>query len=366
MYMSIISKYISKNFLTMFVGILFVLVFVIFMVQFSRIFSYAMQYGANIFWVMGMTVYLLPDILVLGFPISFQIALLMTLTNLSKTGEILALRAAGLSFKEITKPIFYIAVFITLLMIFLNGFLSPIALRNLEDQKDEISSNISKISLEPRTFVDLGDWELYAEEADAKRRNFTQIYLTRKNDDSALNTKINAYKGKIITENSGIKIFLTKGQMQRLEEQEENKIITAEFDKLDIFISLAPKNTKRQLKPLEQTTPQILEAIYKNNIKEDFNEYQSQPGTRLSWAFAPLIFFFLTCPVAFIKGKSANRAAAMACSILFIAGYFGLLTVLRDMSEKLTNIPAALLLPLATPIVGFIIGKILWDKRLKH
>lgn len=352
----------------MFVGILFVLVFVIFMVQFSRIFSYAMQYGANIFWVMGMTVYLLPDILVLGLPISFQIALLMTLTNLSKTGEIIALRAAGLSFKEITRPIFYISVFITLLMVCLNGFLSPIALKNLEEQKEEISSKISKISLEPRTFVNLGDWELYAEEADAQRRNFTHIHLTRKNDNTALNTKINAAQGKVETGSSGIKIFLTKGQMQRLgEEEENNKIITAEFDKLNIFIPLAQKNDNKDLKPIEQTTPQILAAIYKGTVNKEYaNEYQSQPGMRLAWAFAPLIFFFLTCPVSFIKGKNTNKAGAMVWSLVFIAGYFGLLTVFRDTSEKLTIVPVALLLPLAVPLLGYIIGKILWNKRLKH
>ena len=56
----------------------------------------------------------------------------------------------------------------------------------------------------------------------------------------------------------------------------------------------------------------------------------------------------------------------MGFSLVFILGYFGLLTVLRDMSEKATNIPFALLLPLATPLLGFVIGKILWNKRLKN
>lgn len=363
--MSIISKYISKNFLTMFAGVLFVLVFVIFMGQFSRIFSYAMEYGANVFWVMSMVIYLLPDILVLSIPIAFQIALLMVLTNLSKTGEILALRAAGLSFKEITRPIFYAAVFLTFLIILLNGFLSPMSLRSLEQEKNELSSKISKISLEPRTFINLGDWELYADEADSARRNFTQVHLTRKNDDTALNTKINSAFGKITTENNGIKVSLRKGQMQRLEEQD--KITTAEFDKFNLFIPLAQKTQKRDLRPIEQTTPQILKAILKGKVKqEDLSEYKSQPGYRLAWALAPLVFFFLTCPVAFIKGKSANRAAAMAFSLLFILGYFGLLTVLRDMSEKSGNIFLGLIIPLFTPLVGFIIGKILWAKRLKH
>lgn len=352
----------------MFVGILFVLVFVIFMVQFSRIFSYAMQYGANIFWVMGMVVYLLPDILVLSLPISFQIALLMILTNLSKTGEILALRAAGLSFKEITKPIFYISIFLTILMISLNGFFSPIALKNLAEQKKEISSKISKISLEPRTFINLGDWELYAEDADAKRRNFTHIHLTRKNDDTALNTKINASQGKVVTEDNSIKIFLTKGQMQRLEQEENNnKIITAEFDKLNIYIPLSQKSDSKELRPIEQTSLQLLAALYDGTAnKEKIGEYQSQPGMRLAWALSPLIFFFLTCPVSFIKGKNTNRAGAMVWSLIYIAGYFGLLTVLRDMAEKLTVLPAALLLPLSIPLIGYIIGKILWNKRLKH
>ena len=80
----------------------------------------------------------------------------------------------------------------------------------------------------------------------------------------------------------------------------------------------------------------------------------------------PLIFFFLTCPVAFIKGKSANRAAAMAFSLVFILGYFGLLTVLRDLAEKLPLVILALFLPLLTPAIGFIIGKISWNKRLKN
>ena len=351
----------------MFVGVLFVLVFVVFMVQFSRVFSYAMKYGANIIWVMSMIIYLLPDILVLSLPISFQIALLMTLTNLSKTGEILAMRASGLSFKEITRPIFYIAVLLTLILISLNGFFSPIALRNLEKQKDKLSSQISQISLEPRTFINLGDWELYTDEADKARRNFTNVHLTRKNDNSALNTKINAAQGKITYENEGIKILLSKGQMQRLEEQEQNKIITAEFDKFNLFIPLVQKSTKHELKPVEQTTPQLLENLFKGTYqKKDFEELKSQPGTRLSWAFAPLIFFLLTCPVAFIKGKSANRAAAMAFSLVFISFYFGLLTVLRDVAEKCPGVTFALFIPLFTPLIGFIVGKILWNKRLKH
>ena len=121
----IIFRYISKNLLVFFLGVLFVFVFVVFMGQFSKIFTYAMTFGADMLWVFNTMLYMLPDILVLSIPMAFQIAILMTLTNMSQTGEIMALRAAGLSFKEISRPIFITAVLVSGLMFFFNRLFKP-------------------------------------------------------------------------------------------------------------------------------------------------------------------------------------------------------------------------------------------------
>lgn len=185
----IIFRYITKNLLTFFIGVLFIFVFVVFMAQFSKIFTYAMTYGADMLWVLSTMVYMLPDILVLSVPMAFQIAILMTLTSMSQTGEIMALRAAGFSFIEIARPILIIAVVLSGMMIYLNGWLSPQGRHKVEEAKKDIASKISKVNIEPKTFIDMGDWDMFAEDVNKKQKTLSQVHLSRKNDETALSTK---------------------------------------------------------------------------------------------------------------------------------------------------------------------------------
>lgn len=362
----IIFRYIIKNILIFFFGVLFVFVFVVFMGQFSKIFTYAMTFGADIFWVFHTVMYMVPDILVLSIPMAFQIAILMTLTNMSQTGEIMALRAAGLSFSEISRPILVSAIAACAVMFALNGFLSPIGRHKVELAKRDIASKISKVNIEPKTFIDIGDWDLFAEGVDKKHKTLRQVHLARKNDKTALSTKVNAAEGKINIGGSGISLDLFKGQMQRLDSLETRKIITAEFDKYSIFIPLQQKQEKRRnIKAAELTTPQIFDALKNEEITEkEFITYRPEPMLRLAMALAPLIFFFLSCPIAFVTDKKAGRAGAMIFSIVFIFSYFALLTVGGNIGEKahisLLNYGA----PLLPVIVGLAASWYLWRKRL--
>ncbi len=364
---SIISRYIGRNLLTYFGGILFVLLFVIFMGQFSRMFTYALRYGASLGWVAQIMLYMLPDILVLSIPIAFQISILMTLTALSQSGEVMALRAAGLSFFQIARPVLAVAIFLSALLIYFSGWLSPIGRHKIEEAKEDIVNKITKVNLEARTFINLGDWDIFAQDVNKKKNTLTQISMSRKNDDSALSTKINAQNGKVRLQNDGIELTLSQGQMQRLSDLQTRKIITADFDKFIVFIPLSKKAglSPRNIKAVELTTPQILEQLKNPSLSEkDRSDYKPEPAFRLSFSLAPLIFFLLSCPVAFVITKKAGRAAAMGYSILFLFGYFGLLTVGGHIGESFSFAPVAYGAPLLPVIVGGFLGRHLWRKRL--
>jgi lipopolysaccharide export system permease protein len=359
-------KYIAKNTLQFFLGVLFVLVFVVFMGQFSRLFTYAMKYGADMLWVMSVAVYLMPDILALSIPISFQIAILMTLTSMSQSGEVMALRAAGFSFKEIAKPIFVIAAVLCGTMLYLNGWLSPQGRHYVEESKEDIATRITKVAIEPRTFVDVGDWDIFAENVDKKANILYQVYLTRKNDNTALSTKINSSEGRIKLDKAGINLSLSKGQLQRLDSLESRKIITAEFDECFVFIPLSQKSgEKRNYKSSELTTPEIIGHIISGDISPELlADYRPEPAYRLSMALAPLIFFFLSCPVAFVTNKKAGRTSAMVFSIVFIFAYFGFITIGNIVGEKVHFFPVSCFAPLLPVIAGAVVSYYLWRKKL--
>lgn len=364
----IIFRYTAKNLLQFFFGILFVFVFVIFMGQFSRIFTYATDYGANMFWVISMMGYLLPDILVLSIPMAFQIAILMTLTSMSQSGEIMALRAAGFSFKEISKPIFITAALLSMIMIYLNGWFSPVCRHEVEESKKDIASRITKVNIEPRTFIDLGDWDIFVEGADKKGTVLEQVYLTRKKDNTALSTKVNAATGKLEFEKDGLILNLENGQMQRVDSLDSRKIITAEFESYDLYIPLSQKSgKKRDIKPAEMTTPQLIENIKAGTLTpKELKGSRPEPMNRLVMALSPIIFFFLSCPVAFVTDKKAGRAGAMIFSIVFIFSYFGLLTVGKNIAEKFTVAFIMYGGPAIALIAGAVCGYILWRKKLSN
>ncbi len=364
----IIPRYISKNLLTFFLGILFVFVFVVFMGQFSKIFTYAMSYGADMLWVLSTMVYMMPDILALSIPMAFQIAILMTLTSMSQSGEIMALRAAGFSFSEITRPILTLAVILSIAMIYLTGWLSPQGRHNVEEAKEDIASKISKVNIEPKTFIDMGDWDMFAENVNKKANTLYQVHLSRKNDKDALSTKVNAAEGKISVNNSGISLKLEKGQMQRVESLESRKIITAEFDSYNIFIPLAQKAEKERVPRVsELTTPEILALVNVGFLRgKQEIEARSEPSFRLAMSLAPIVFFFLSCPVAFVTNKKAGRAGAMIFSILFIFSYFGLLTIGGNIGEKFQFYAIPYIAPLLPVFAGLIISYKLWKKRLSN
>ncbi|MDR1123772.1 MAG: LptF/LptG family permease [Elusimicrobiota bacterium] len=364
--MSIISLYISRNMLRFFAGVLFVFIFVVFMVQFSQIFTYAMQYGADMLWVLGTAAWLLPDIFALSIPIAFQIAILMTLTSMGQNGEIMALRAAGFSFREIARPILAAAILLCALMLWLTGWVSPRGRLRVYEAKEDIAAKITKVNIEPKTFISLGDWDLFAENVDKKTNVLEGVHLSRKNDASALSTKVNAADGKIDVGGAGINLVLNKGQLQRLDARAERKIITAEFRRYNIYIPLSQKTaSKRVLRAAELTTPQLLAALRGGKIKaQDAKTYRPEPAYRVSMSLAVLAFFVLGCPAAFVTTKKAGRGAAMLFSIVFIFAYFGLLTVGDVLGRQLGAGAAAFCAPLLPAALGLCGGWYWWRKKL--
>ena len=154
--------------------------------------------------------------------------------------------------------------------------------------------------------------------------------------------------------------------MQRVDSLETRKIVTAEFDRYNIFIPLTQKpDKKRNIKPAELTTPQIIQKLQDKELPHKLLvEYRPEIMSRIVLSLAPIIFFFLSCPVAFVTDKKAGRAGAMIFSIVFIFSYFALLTVGGNIGEKahisLLNYGA----PLLPVIVGLAASWYLWRKRL--
>ena len=271
---SIFTWYIAKSLLTFFVGVVGILMFVIFMTQFIRIVDMAMTYGTSWGWIASSLINVLPNVFTMAAPMAFQIAVLLTLTNMSEQGELIALRAAGFSFKEIVRPLFFCALGLTVILFAFSNWVTPRSYKRLIDRREEAREKITKVTLEPKTFLDLGEWDLYLEELE-KDDVARLIHLIRKQDKDALSTKVNASSGKIILTDKAIGLQLKDGQMQRIDAKDPTSIVAANFDTYTMNIALT-RQQYRAPRIGEMSTSKIFRQLRQGGLSpEQKAEYRA-------------------------------------------------------------------------------------------
>ena len=359
---AIFTRYIAKSLITFFCGVVGILMFVIFMTQFIRIMNMAMTYGTSWGWIASSLLNVMPDVFTMAAPMAFQISVLLTLTNMSEHGELIALRAAGFSFKEIVRPLAFCAIALTALLFCLSNWVTPRSYKRLLDRREEARQKITKVTLEPKTFLNLGEWDLYLEELDEDTDEAQMIHLIRKKDDGALSTKVNATSGKVILTDKAIGLQLKDGQMQRIDAKDPSAIVAANFDTYTMSISLT-RDHHRSLRVGEYTTTKIFRLLRTGGLSpEQKAEYRTDVSMRNVMAFSPLILLFISCPLGFSLGKRSNRGWGMLFSLIIIFVFYMLLTLGLSIGNQFAwlSYPAPWL-PIA---VGAAAGCYLWKKRL--
>lgn len=358
----IFTKYIAKSLLTFFAGVVGILTFVIFMNHFIRILDMAMTYGTSWGWIISSLLNILPDVFTLAAPMAFQIAILLTLTNMSEHGELIALRAAGFSFKEIVRPMLFCAAGLSVVLFISSNWLTPHSYKRFMERREEARQKITKVTLEPKTFLNLGEWDLYLEELDERTDVARQIHLIKKKDAGALSTKVNANSGKIVLTDRAIGLQLKDGQMQRIDAKDPTGIVAANFEDYTMSISLTRDHRRRQ-RVAELTTTKMLRILRRGALSpEQKAEYRTEISVRNVMAFSPLILLFVSCPLGFSLGKRSNKGWGMLFSVIIIFTFYLLMTLGLSIGKKygLLAYPA----PWLPVFAGAGAAWYLWKKRL--
>lgn len=363
MRISIFSKYIAKSWAVFFGGVLGILTLVIFMNHFIRIVKTAMTYGTSWGWIALSLLHMLPDVLCLSAPMAFQISILLTLSTMSEQGELIALRAAGFSFKAIVKPLLVCAVALSAALFVSNNWITPHSFKRIVILRDEAHSKITKVNLEPKTFLDLGDWQLYVENLDENTHEAQQIHLIRKNDSGALSTKVNAAKGRVLLTKTAIGLYLKDGQMQRLDDKDPSSFIAANFEDYTMTIPLTRAH-EREIRAAELGTPRLIRYIHKHPTmsQQKKNEFRTEASLRNVLAVSPIVLLLISCPIGFSLGKRTNKGWGMLFSVIIIFTFYVIGACGVALGKKYACL--SYIAPWLPIVIGLILAKYLWKKRL--
>lgn len=107
-----------------------VLAFTVILVAGDLLFKVAemiIEKGISLVTVLKLFVYKLPSVVVLTLPMSCLLSTLLSFGNLSSNSEIVALKASGVSFQRIVRPVLFGSALVALFALFMNETVVPIA-----------------------------------------------------------------------------------------------------------------------------------------------------------------------------------------------------------------------------------------------
>ena len=337
------------------------------MVNFIQMVTEGALKGFSFYFLFKSILYLLPNIISLSLPLSFLMAVLLSLGQLSHEGEIVAMRAGGFSFPEILEAMFWASVLACSVLLVVNNWLGPSALKRSADYTRTMINRVTRVELKPRTFQKVADWIIYSDEVDAAVSALKGVKLIRRvnaRNTPVFVTKINAEEGTYsVLRERGIAIELRSGQFSQTDYKDAGKVLYGDFSSYRTLIPFfSDAEGARKLYPREIPTSGLLRRLSEGALEAGVaDKYRIEIVSRFAMALAPLVFFLVGAPLGVVLEKK-SRSAGFTLSLLIIFLYYGFSIISIVLTRKhFWLFPWAMFCPAAA---GAALGGWMWKKRL--
>jgi len=288
----IYQSYILRSSLINWLGITFVLIVLIWFSRAIPFMSFITENGIEIADFLYLFVLILPWILIYLVPISFFIAILLSLNRLLHNNEITILKNCGLSNLKIAQPTIFFGLILTLFTYFLSFYLMPFANKQLRISKYNIQNNYTNLSFVPQTFESLNQITIYTKNRDSKNNLYGILINDQRQKDFSIT--LTSEFGNLIVENESVFLKLRNGTLQRFNlESQKSEIL--KFD--EYIFNLNDQNHESfnyKWKPNERS---INELIYPNDYltPKEIEKINAEIHKRINDPLISLIFSLIIC-----------------------------------------------------------------------
>ena len=378
MFKNKIYNYITLELIKSFILILFSLSLIAWTVRAVNFLDLIVDSGYSTSTYFTYSLLNLTNIMTKFIPLSFLLALLLTIIRLERQNELLVLWTSGVAKSKITHLFFLISVFILLIYIIFSTIITPTALYKSRGLIKQSGVDTVNNLLKPNAFSDaFKGLTFYVGE---KENNIVKnIFI--KDDSNNLNSLIpenSSSKDKTVIAERGIidknKIILENGIIQSYEENNTVKII--QFNKTLLNFNNLDNRVIKDVKIQETSTLKILGCLKNYYYKKLTDEYvKNCPKNNIAIVIEtfsrrvlmPLYIPLVSILVSFMLIYTKNKKTKIINRYIFFMLSF-ILWVLSELLVRFSGISnfgfyTYLLTPLVLfPILYLILLKKFWSE----
>ncbi len=250
--MSRVNHYLLKHFSALFASLFFTLFFITSVVFFIKIASITAVIKISFYELGLLYVYLLPNILIYTLPITFFIALCISLFNLSKENETIVLFTLGYMPKKIARFFILVASALSLLLLINILVLIPTA-KQLNANFMDYKRAEAKFNIKATEFGQkFSDWLVYIDKSDEKD-SYSGVVMYQEATHKNTEKIITAQSADIKNNNGILKLKLDDGKAFEISKDKVEQINFKEM-----YIKTEPKSNVSSVKNIVSYWEQAL------------------------------------------------------------------------------------------------------------
>ncbi len=332
----ILYSYVAAELLAPFFASFIILYGVFFLIRLTPLLEIVLELQIGFADFIRLSSYIFPYMLLYVIPMASMTGVIIGFTRLTNDREILALKACGVSLRQMLPPVILIAVIIATMTGFFSVQLIPAGETSMRQLMFQLAKEKIDNGLKARTFTEaLGDLVVYVDTID-EQKNWHGVYVSDMRGRKQPLITI-AQTGHMIAESEKmlVTIVLNNGTLHNSEGQ-DNQVI--DFKRYQLQIPLNPPTKVggddiTRLSRGSMSQHQLLEAAdkYGRTSKRGIS-YLTEYHHRLVLPFGCLILSLLGIPLGLQAGPG-KKAAGIPLGLLFFVLYYISFTIFRVFCE---------------------------------
>ncbi len=327
--------------------------------------------GVN-FWVVSeLMLYSLPFVISFSVPIGVLIASVMVFGRLTHDNELTAIRSAGINPLKLFVPLVGLIGFVTIWMVFFNGYILPEATHRARNLLTDIAQKKPSVRIYEGVFLeDFPGYIIYFGSIDDRTGNVSDVTIWQQKGHGEPPILIKAKSGRISSspDERYFVIALDNGEISELVEAGKYRHLSFTKHELNLEIDLEfirrerkyrtnrelmlsalyqrLKNIRTELQNLNKEIKELKTASHDEvrkyhledrqakirNRHNEYNKLASEIEKRYALAFSCLIFLFFGAGLGMLL-KRSGLGAGFVIGLLFFAGYYILFIWGEEMAQ---------------------------------
>jgi lipopolysaccharide export system permease protein len=335
--MTILSRHIFKEFITLVAGVLLCILVVYLCVEFLQKADRLIKHHATLSQVARFFLYSIPVMITMSLPMATLIAALLSLGNLSSHNEIIAMRAGGVSLARIIAPLVAGGILISIFGFINNEFIMPactsranyIRFVEIEKKQQQVMFQQSKLWLRgPDNSI--ANIELVS----PNRNEMLGLNIYKLNPDYSVRERIIAKS--LVWESGAWKLRQSRTITIR------GNTINSRVSDGEVFnIVDNPDNFGMIVKDSEEMNFQEMWE-YVNRLKASGYEatrYEVDLHSKLAFPLTSLLVVLISVPFSFHKVRSGGAARGFAFAIVIAFTYLTIMGIGQSLGNSGTLSP---------------------------